>query len=60
MQSDSFEKAFSEFLESKTCDDAEGAVFAAMRAAFLAGWKAAGGDCAVPPDNMIYLLHKSD
>ena len=58
MQSDAFEKAFGEFLESKTCDEAEDAVFTAIRAAFQAGWQAAGGESDDPPDNMICLLHK--
>ncbi len=58
MQSDAFEIAFGEFLESKTCDEAEAAVFALMREAFLAGWQAAGGESTAPPDNMIFLLHK--
>ena len=58
MQSDAFEKAFGEFLESKTCDEAEDAVFTVIRTAFLAGWQAAGGESVAPPDNMIGLLHK--
>ena len=58
MSSDAFEKAFGEFLESKTCDEAEDAIFAVMRAAFLAGWTAAGGESAASPDNIICLLYK--
>ena len=43
MQSDTFEKAFSNYLEHKDYDEAEDALFSIIRAAFLAGWHAAGG-----------------
>ena len=36
-----FEQAFDAFLEDKTYDEAENALFAVIRAAFLAGWNAA-------------------
>lgn len=41
---DSFELAFGNFLERQEYDEAEAALFAIVRAAFLAGWQAAGGD----------------
>lgn len=40
---DKFELAFSNFLERQEYDEAEAALFAIVRAAFLAGWQAAGG-----------------
>ena len=45
---DSFEEAFEEFLEGKEYDQAEEALFAVTRAAFMAGWKAAGGKETIP------------
>lgn len=44
MYSDEFEAAFSAFLDSNQCDETENHIFAIMRIAFAAGWKAAGGD----------------
>ena len=44
MMSNDFEAAFSAFLDQQAYDDAEAAVFTLVRAAFLAGWSAAGGD----------------
>lgn len=41
MQKDELEVAFSDFLEGQAYDQAEEAIFALVRAAFLAGWKAA-------------------
>lgn len=43
MQSNDFEAAFDRFLERAEYDAAEAAVFSLVRAAFLAGWRAAGG-----------------
>ena len=43
-----FEEAFSDFLERREYDDAEAALFSMVRTAFLAGWKAAGGEPPVP------------
>ena len=39
---------FSSFLERKEYDEAESALFAMVRTAFLAGWKAAGGEPPSP------------
>ena len=38
---ETFEKAFSELLETEEYDKANEAIFALVRAAFLAGWTAA-------------------
>lgn len=43
MESDAFELAFGNFLESDAYDRAESELFLLVRAAFLAGWCAAGG-----------------
>ena len=43
MQTNDFEKAFGDFLDRREYDQAENALFAMVRIAFLAGWKAAGG-----------------
>lgn len=42
--SDAFEKEFSDYLDSDAYDKAEDMLFSAVRAAYIAGWKAAGGD----------------
>lgn len=42
--SNAFEAAFDAFLERPEYDDAQQAQFDLVRAAFLAGWIAAGGD----------------
>ena len=39
-----FEHAFSNFLESREYDETEDALFRLVRAAFYAGWQAAGGE----------------
>lgn len=46
--SNDFEEAFSSFLERKEYDEAENALFSMVRTAFLAGWKAAGGEPPTP------------
>lgn len=43
MQGNDFEAAFDRFLEQTEYDAAEAALFSLVRAAFLAGWCAAGG-----------------
>ena len=58
MHSNSFEEAFGEFLDTREYDRIEEAIFKFARAAFEAGWKAAGG--AVPDgDKVIDILKKS-
>ena len=54
MESDRFEKAFSDFLDRREYDNAENALFSMVRIAFLAGWKAAGGT-PPPPRRVIEL-----
>ena len=44
--SDAFEKSFSDFLDSSQYDQAAEALFSMVRIAYIAGWKAAGGDAA--------------
>ena len=48
MMSNDFEEAFSNFLERREYDEASSALFAMVRIAFLAGWKAAGGEPPSP------------
>jgi hypothetical protein len=48
MMSNDFEAAFSDFLDCREYDGAEAALFDMVRAAFLAGWQAAGGEAPVP------------
>ena len=57
MYTDQFEKAFSNFLDRREYDQAENALFSIVRIAFLAGWKAAGGE-APPPQKILRLVHK--
>lgn len=57
MNSDSFEKAFNDFLERREYDEAENALFVIVRAAFAAGWLAAGGN-ALKPQILFEILHK--
>lgn len=45
---DEFERAFDLFLERQEYDEAESGLFAIVRAAFLAGWRAAGGELPLP------------
>ena len=50
MYTDQFEIEFSNFLDSKEYDHAQDYIFSVARAAFAAGWKAAGGE--VPPSKL--------
>ena len=59
MNSDAFEQAFGDFLDRREYDQAENALFAMVRIAFLAGWKAAGGD-PPQPQKVFQLVHKDD
>ena len=54
MYSNDFEHAFSEFLDRHEYDEAEHALFAIVRAAFAAGWKAAGGK--MPQSEKIFQV----
>ena len=55
MYSNDFEKAFSDFLERREYDQASNALFSMVRIAFIAGWKAAGGE-PPPPQKVIELV----
>lgn len=59
MTNDKFEKSFSDFLDRREYDKAENALFSMVRIAFVAGWKAAGGE-PPPPQKVIELIHKKD
>ena len=52
--SNDFEKTFSDFLESHAYDQASEALFAIVRSAYLAGWKAAGGP--LPTEAKIFTI----
>lgn len=49
MNSSMFEEAFSDFLDSREYDQVESSIFAIIRAAFAAGWKAAEGEASQTP-----------
>ena len=57
MNSDNFEKMFNDFLEREEYDAAESALFSIVRAAFTAGWLAAGGK-ALEPQAVFKLIDK--
>lgn len=59
MHSNDFEQAFSNFIDRREYDQAENALFAMVRIAFLARWKAAGGD-PPQPQRIFELVHKTD
>lgn len=54
MKSNEYEAAFSAFLERQEYDKTAQAVYDLTSAAFLAGWKAAGGD--LPQEERIFQL----
>ena len=54
MMSNEFEKAFGDFLDRHEYDEAEAYLFSMVRLAFVAGWKAAGGD--PPKSERIFEL----
>ena len=58
MQNDNFELAFSAFLEQDAYDQAQAAIFALVRAAFLAGWKAR--ESQRPAEVIPLKLHKRE
>ncbi len=59
MHSNDFEKVFSDFLDRREYDQAENALFAMIRIAFIAGWRAAGGD-PPSPQKIFQIIHKKD
>ena len=58
MYTDQFENAFSDFLDCREYDDAQEYIFSVARAAFAAGWKAAGGTMPTQTDNVSPLFPK--
>ena len=54
-----FEKAFGDFIDRREYDQAESALFSMVRIAFLAGWRAAGGD-PPPPQKVLQLVRRKD
>ncbi|MBQ9515723.1 MAG: hypothetical protein IJR57_06395 [Ruminococcus sp.] len=50
-----FEKSFSDYLDRKEYDEAEQALFAAVRSAYKAGWDAAGGD-PPKPQGILHIV----
>ena len=59
MMSNKFEAAFSSFLDRHEYDDAERALFEIVRASFLAGWRAAGGE-APQAERIFQVLGRPD
>jgi len=56
MESNTFEKAFSDFIDRHEYDEAQSALFDMIRISFKAGWQAAGGN---PPTSqpVIRMIH---
>ena len=54
MMSNEFEKALDAFLEGAEADEAHQALYDIIRAAFLAGWRSAGGD--PPQEHKLFEL----
>ena len=52
MESNTFEKAFSNFIDRREYDNAQNALFDMVRASFKAGWQAAGGS---PPEPQPFI-----
>ena len=55
MQEPDFEASFGDFLERHEYDDMEALLFSLVRAAFRAGWEAAGGK-PLKPEPVLTLL----
>lgn len=55
LKSDTFEKAFSDFIDRHEYDNAQNALFDMVRISFNAGWQAAGGN-PPEPQPVIELL----
>ena len=54
MMSNEFEEALDNFLEGDEAEDAHQALYVIIRAAFLAGWRSAGGD--PPQEQKLFEL----
>jgi hypothetical protein len=48
MESNDFEKAFSDFIDRREYDEAQNALHEMIRISFRSGWQAAGGDPPTP------------
>ena len=59
METDQFEKAFSDFLDRDAYDEVETSLFNLVRTTFKAGWEAAGGE-APRPDSGLRLFTPKD
>ncbi len=59
METDQFEKAFSDFLDQDEYDEVQAALFSMIRSSFRAGWQAAGGETP-RPDSGIRLFTPRD
>lgn len=59
METDQFEKAFSDFLDQDEYDEVQAALFSMIRSSFRAGWQAAGGETPTP-DSGIRLFTPRD
>lgn len=57
MESNSFKKAFFDFIDRREYDAAQNALFDMIRISFKAGWDSAGGD-PPPSQPVIKLLPK--
>ncbi|NLV49760.1 MAG: hypothetical protein GXY20_03590 [Clostridiales bacterium] len=55
MESNTFEKAFSDFIDRREYDEAQNALFEMVHISFQAGWKAAGGE-PPPPQPVLRLV----
>jgi len=55
VESNTFEKAFSDFIDRREYDEAQNALFTMVRISFQAGWKAAGGD-PTPSQPVLQLI----
>ncbi|MDR1628938.1 MAG: hypothetical protein LBS36_01805 [Oscillospiraceae bacterium] len=57
MESNSFEKAFADFIDRREYDKAQNALFDMVRISFKAGWQAGGGN-SPEPQPVIELVPK--
>ena len=56
MESNTFEKAFSDFIERHEYDEAQSALFDMIHISFKAGWESAGGN-PPEPQPVIRIIH---
>ncbi len=60
MESDTFEKAFADFIDRREYDGAQNALFDMVRISFKAGWQAAGGNPPKPQPVIRIVPKKPD